>query len=205
MDTGRPTTRRSFILSTGSLAAGIGLGGAGDTFAQGLAGQELAPTPACRDGDEPTARQSEGPFYKLKSPERAALIEPGATGRPVELSGFVLTRRCRPVAHALVDLWHSDEKGDYDNAGFRYRGHQFTDADGRFRFRTIQPAAYTGRTRHYHVIVQSTGRRLLTTQLYFPNEPGNQRDGLFRRELLMRVAQAGDGLSARFDFVLDMR
>jgi hypothetical protein len=53
--------------------------------------------------------------------------------------------------------------------------------------------------------VQSTGRRLLTTQLYFPNEPGNRRDGLFRRELLMRTAQAGDGLSARFDFVLDVQ
>lgn len=199
MDTGQPTTRRAFILTSGSLATGIGFARA-SAFAQ-----ELAPTPVCRDGDEPTARQSEGPFYKPKSPERAELIEPGATGRPVQLSGFVLTPRCRPVAHALVDLWHADEKGDYDNAGFRYRGHQFTDADGRFRFRTIQPPAYTGRTRHYHVIVQSAGRRLLTTQLYFPNEPRNQRDGLFRRELLMRVAQAGDGLSARFDFVLDMQ
>jgi protocatechuate 3,4-dioxygenase beta subunit len=200
MDTGQPTTRRALILTASSLATGIGLARAGDAFAQ-----ELAPTPACHDGDEPTARQTEGPFYKLKSPERADLTEPGAAGRPVELSGFVLTRRCRPVARVLVDLWHADEKGDYDNAGFRYRGHQFTDADGRFRFRTIQPPAYSGRTRHYHVIVQSTGRRLLTTQLYFPNEPGNQRDGLYRRELLMRMAQAGDRLSARFDFVLDMR
>jgi hypothetical protein len=28
--------------------------------------------------------------------------------------------------------------------------------------------------------------------------------GLFRRELLMRVADAGDDLSGRFDFVLDI-
>jgi protocatechuate 3,4-dioxygenase beta subunit len=53
--------------------------------------------------------------------------------------------------------------------------------------------------------VQAPGSRLLTTQLYFPNEPANRRDPLFRRELLMRVADAGDGFAAKFDFVLDVR
>jgi protocatechuate 3,4-dioxygenase beta subunit len=117
----------------------------------------------------------------------------------------VLTRRCRPANGALVDLWHADDKGNYDNAGFQYRGHVYTGADGVFRFRTIMPAAYPGRTRHYHVKIQAPGSRLLTTQLYFPNQSGNQRDGLFRRELLMQVADAGYGLTARFNFVLDMR
>ena len=46
---------------------------------------------------------------------------------------------------------------------------------------------------------------MLTTQLYFPDEPTNRRDSLFRRELVMRIAEAPDGLAARFDFVLDMR
>ncbi len=55
---------------------------------------------------------------------------------------------------------------------------------------------YPGRTRHYHVKVQAPGSRLLTTQLYFPNEPANLRDGLFRRELLMEVADAGMGSPA---------
>jgi protocatechuate 3,4-dioxygenase beta subunit len=67
------------------------------------------------------------------------------------------------------------------------------------------PAVYTGRTRHYHVKVQASGSRLLTTQLYFPNEPANARDGLFSRELLMRVADAQDGLTGQFDFVLNIR
>jgi protocatechuate 3,4-dioxygenase beta subunit len=53
--------------------------------------------------------------------------------------------------------------------------------------------------------VQAPQQGVLTTQLYFPDEPTNRRDGLFRRELVMRVAEAGDALSARFDFVLDMR
>ena len=87
----------------------------------------------------------------------------------------------------MIDLWHADEKGEYDNTSFRYRGHVITGADGSFRFRTIVPAVYSGRTRHYHVKVQAPGSRLLTTQLYFPNEPANLRDGLFQRELLMRV------------------
>jgi protocatechuate 3,4-dioxygenase beta subunit len=167
--------------------------------------QPLQPTPQCRDGDAPTIRETEGPFFKPSSPRRTDLVEPASKARLVELNGQVLTRSCRPVAQALVDLWHADERGEYDNAGFRYRGHVFTDAEGRYRFRTILPALYIGRTRHYHVKVQAPQQRLLTTQLYFPDEPMNRRDGLFRRELLMRMAEAGDGLSARFDFVLDMR
>jgi protocatechuate 3,4-dioxygenase beta subunit len=200
MDLADRATRRRFLVTTGTLAAGVGLAGL-----DGALAQELEATPACHDGDEPTVRQTEGPFFKPRSPQRADLREPGMSGRVVELAGFVLTRRCKPVAGALVDLWHADDRGDYDNAGFRYRGHQFTDASGAFRFRTISPAVYPGRTRHYHVKVQNRGGRVLTTQLYFPDEPGNLRDGLFRRELLMRVADANDGLAARFDFVLDLR
>ena len=193
-------TRRSFLPTTGTLAAGFGYSSFEGAFAQ-----EFKPTPACHDGDAPTERQTEGPFFKPRSPERTDLREPGSSGRPVELAGHVLTRACRPVTRALVDLWHADDKGDYDNNGFRYRGHQYTDTDGVFRFRTIMPAIYTGRTRHYHLKVQAPDRPVLTTQLYFPDEPMNRRDGLFRRELLMRATQAGEGLSARFDFVLDMR
>jgi protocatechuate 3,4-dioxygenase beta subunit len=166
---------------------------------------ELPPTPRCHDGDEPTARQTDGPYFKPSSPERADLVESATKGRLVEITGQVLTRACRPVGSALLDLWHADESGEYDNKGFRYRGHLFTDGEGRYRFRTILPAIYPGRTRHYHVKVQAPQQPMLTTQLYFPDEPTNRRDGLFRRELVMRMAEAGDGLSARFDFVLDMR
>jgi len=191
-------TRRRFLLAAGSLTASLG-------FAHDGEAQELAPTPACDDSSAATPRQDEGPFFKPRSPERVDLREQGAAGRPVELSGLVLTRRCRPLAGAVVDLWHADDKGAYDTTGFRYRGHLVTGSDGAFRFRTIMPALYTGRTRHYHFKVQAPGSRLLTTQLYFPNEAENRRDHLFRRELLMRVADAGDGLAARFDFVLDIR
>ena len=191
-------TRRRFLVAAGSLTAALG-------FAREGEAQELAPTPACDDHGAATLRQGEGPFFKPLSPERADLREQGAPGRPVELSGLVLTRRCRPLVGAVVDLWHADDKGVYDTAGFSNRGHLVTGSDGAFRFRTIMPAVYSGRTRHYHFKVQAPGSRLLTTQLYFPNEPENRRDPLFRRELLMRTGEAGDGLAARFDFVLDIR
>jgi protocatechuate 3,4-dioxygenase beta subunit len=194
-------TRRGFLATTAG-AAGMAFGGAGLPPAFG---QTLTPTPECRDGDEPTIRQTEGPFYKPSSPQRADLREPNLRGRSVELSGVVLTRACRPVAGALLDLWHADAEGHYDNEGFRCRGHVFADAQGRFRFLTIMPAVYPGRTRHYHVKVQAPQRPVLTTQLHFPGEAGNRRDGMFRRDLQMRTAAAGDGLAARFDFVLDMR
>lgn len=193
-------SRRRFLISGAAVAAGLAFDPRNAAQAQ-----SLPPTPECKDGDEPTIRQTEGPFYKPRSPQRADLREPGAAGKAVELSGVVLTRSCRPVAGALVDLWHADAQGEYDNKGFRFRGHIFADGEGRFRFLTIMPALYPGRTRHYHVKVQAPDRPILTTQLYFPGEPGNARDGLFRSALLMRVAEAGGGLAARFDFVLDLR
>ncbi len=163
---------------------------------------DLAPTPSCHDGDAPTRPEIEGPFFKPRSPLRSDLREPGLAGRPVELYGLVLTRACRPVENALVDLWHADDAGQYDKTGFRLRGHVFTDADGRYAFRTIVPGLYPGRTRHYHVKVQAPTRPVLTTQFYFPDEPRNRRDEFFHDELVMRVTAADDMLRARFDVVL---
>ena len=187
-------TRRHLL----SAAAALTIPGAAPAQA------ELPQTPACHDGDEPTVRQTDGPYFKPRSPERADLIEPGLAGRPLEVAGYVLDRKCRPVARALIDVWQADDSGAYDLKGFRLRGHLFADAAGRFDLRTIVPGIYTGRTRHIHVKVQAPGRPVLTTQLYFPDEPLNRADGLFRRELTMRVARADDRMLGRFDFVLDL-
>ena len=144
-----------------------------------------------------TEPQTEGPFFRPSSPLRKNLMEKDANGRLV-LTGTVLSAQCKPVANALLDFWHADEAGAYDNRGFRYRGHQFTDAQGRYRLETIVPAEYPGRARHLHVKVQAPGRRILTTQLYFPNQPGNTRDSLFSPDLVMQMKEAGQG---SFDFV----
>ncbi len=160
----------------------------------------LASPRTCTSG---TLSQTEGPYYTPSTPRRSDLREPDTGGEPTVLQGLVLTPDCRPVAGAVVDLWHCDEHGRYDNDGFRYRGHQFTDAAGAFRFETIRPGLYPGRTPHFHVKVQGRATRLLTTQLYFPDRPhDNIGDSIFREELLLRLNRAGDTWQARFDFVL---
>jgi protocatechuate 3,4-dioxygenase beta subunit len=191
---------RRLVLATGALAV-AGLVPLDEVLAQA----PLDPTPECHHGDAATLRQTEGPFFKPSSPERADLIEPGMAGQPLELVGFVLSRGCKPLSDAIVDIWQADDKGDYDNSGFRLRGHQRTDAEGRYRFRTIVPGAYEGRTRHIHVKVAPPAGRLLTTQLYFPGDEKNRKDGLFRSALLMRTAKNQGWLAGRFDFVLEAR
>jgi protocatechuate 3,4-dioxygenase beta subunit len=148
-----------------------------------------------------TPRQTEGPFFKTSSPQRKSLLEANSAGPRLVLAGVVMTPDCKPVPNALLDFWHSDEQGAYDNRGFRYRGHQHADAQGRYRLETIIPAEYPGRTRHIHVKVQAPRGRVLTTQIYFPGDPGNKRDGLYQPELEMKQAKAGEG---SFDFVVNV-
>ena len=162
----------------------------------------LAPTPECVDADDVTPTQTAGPYFKPNSPERSDLRS-GVSGTPLALSGTVVTTACQPVARALVDLWQADDAGSYDNSGFRLRGHVFTDDEGRYRFDTIVPGIYPGRTRHLHVKAQAPNGRVLTTQLYFPGEPQNTRDGIYREELLVTLDDAADGRTATFRFVLD--
>jgi protocatechuate 3,4-dioxygenase beta subunit len=184
---------------------GAGVFAAGSLFAieRGAAEGPLPATPACHDGDEVTLPQIEGPYFKPSSPERFELYEEGMAGQPIELAGLVLSRACKPLAGALLDFWQADAKGQYDNSGFRLRGHQFTDAEGRYRLRSVVPGLYPGRTRHIHVKVQPSGGRLLTTQLYFPGESKIRSDGLFRKALLVRTAKNAGWLAGRFDFVVD--
>jgi protocatechuate 3,4-dioxygenase beta subunit len=163
-------------------------------------------TPACRDGhqERPTPPSASGPYFKPNSPERGDFIEAGSDGHLITLEGRVLSRSCQPVAHVLLDLWHADQDGLYDDSGFRYRGHIYSDAQGHYRFHTIEPAVYPGRTRHFHLKVQAPGNPVLTTQLFFPGEPRNQGDNLFRPELLMNVSDTPNLMSAHFDFVVDV-
>ena len=164
--------------------------------------QTLPATPACEAPAARTQRQTEGPYFTPSSPLKRDLRGDGP-GDALVLSGFVLTRQCQPLSGALVDLWHADTGGQYDNAGYRFRGHQFTDAQGRYQFITRIPGFYPGRTRHFHVKVQAGKRAGLTTQLYFPDErAANQRDFIFHDSLLMQITGAQGGQVGRFDFVL---
>jgi protocatechuate 3,4-dioxygenase beta subunit len=192
-------SRREFL----KVAAGLSALAAGSRALDAAGqGRELRPTPSCPGSPAPTARQTEGPYFKPDSPLRASLLEPGIVGTQIVVTGMVLSTTCQPIARALIDVWHADDRGGYDNTGFRLRGHQFTDDQGRYRLETIVPGVYVGRTRHFHVKVQPPNRPVLTTQLYFPGEPGNASDPIFKRELVLRVRDVADGKTAAFDFVL---
>lgn len=166
---------------------------------------QLQPTAACGDeDDEATLAQTEGPFFTPNSPRRTSLREGGITGTLLVVEGLVVDTSCRPIAGVLVDFWHTDDAGEYDNVGYRLRGHQFTDSAGRYRLETIMPGVYTGRTRHIHVKVQAPNRPVLTTQLYFPGESQNARDGIFDESLVMEMSEAGGTKTGRFQFVLNI-
>lgn len=172
------------------------------------AGKIAVPTPECGDDDEPTPETTEGPFFKPRSPERRSLLEAGMAGTRIEVAGRVYGRGCRPLAGALLEFWHADAEGEYDLEGFRCRGHQFTDAAGRYQLTSVVPGLYPGRTRHFHVRVQapSAGAKagpILTTQLYFPGEARNRRDGIFLPELLMAIDDSRAPWRAGFHFLLD--
>jgi protocatechuate 3,4-dioxygenase beta subunit len=170
-----------------------------------------------------TPAQTEGPFYPVRMPADADadLLRNGALrythGQPVWLDGTVQDLAGRPVRGAQVEIWQCDEQGHYAHPGdgdrqdpaFQGFGRVAVAADGSYRFRTIRPAPYTGRTPHIHVKVRLGQRELLTTQLYVAGEPGNARDMLWRRldaddrrAVTVDFTPGTDGQHARFPLVL---
>ena len=168
--------------------------------------QLLAATPSIADDDEPTIAQAEGPYFTANSPERTNLREEGVVGTALTVAGFVVGLDATPIAAAQIEFWQADGDGVYDDEGYRLRGHQFTDDEGRFLLETIMPGLYPGRTRHIHVTVQAPGRDVLTTQLYFPNEPANAEDNIYDESLVLEIQPETleDGAEVGlFTFVLD--
>ncbi|MYU23865.1 carbohydrate-binding protein [Streptomyces sp. SID8352] len=185
------------LLATGGIALARDAVRSGD-------GRTLTPTPYCGTGGGLTREQMEGPYFKPNSPLRDNLTTAGKPGTALTISGFVFGRNCVPLANVLLDFWQADNGGNYDNVGFTFRGHQFTDANGAYKLTTIVPGLYPGRTRHMHVKLQAPGQRILTTQTYFPGEPRNSTDTIYDPALLMNVRTVGSGKEATFDFVLNV-
>ena len=205
--TRRTAQKLALALPAPLLAAALSGRSAGIVLAQSTAATStpvLAPTPACADDDdlEATVPQTEGPFYTPETPQRQSLLEPGMAGRKLVVSGYVYDTACQPIPGALLDFWQCDDAGVYDNVGYRLRGHQFADDEGRFVLETVVPGLYTGRTRHIHVKAQAPNQPVLTTQLYFPDEPANATDGIFDPALVMDMEDTADGEVAFFTFVL---
>ncbi len=161
---------------------------------------------AATDDAAETEDNMEGPFYKAGAPIRSVLLERGMAGTPLTVTGRVLNRHGHPLKGAMLDIWHADHTGTYDNAGFRLRGRLYTDDEGRYTLRTIKPLSYgeenDKRPAHIHVKASSGTWPVLTTQLYFKGDPWNRHDPAVRPSLIMAPRRESDGLAARFDFVL---
>lgn len=150
---------------------------------------------------ELTPSQGAGPFYPLwddiplgRDNDLVLLhnSDNPAQGTVSHITGTVFDKNEKPVKGALVELWHADSKGVYtyfQGAGpnpqadrhFAGIGQYLTGRNGRYRFRTIEPGLYPGRTRHFHWGITLPGQqRRFTTQTYWHGEPLNNQDGLYR-------------------------
>ncbi len=176
-------------------------------------------------GRRATPAQSEGPFYPVALPQDSDhdLLRNGALsypqGQSAWVEGNVSDLAGKPLAGAQVEIWQCDHAGHYHHPGdgnkadrrFQGFGRVTVGADGRYRFRTIRPAAYGSRTPHIHVKVRLGQHELLTTQLYVTDDPGNPRDFLWRRlneadraALTVPFTPGSDGLRASFPIVVDV-
>lgn len=176
-----------------------------------------------------TPAQTAGPFYPTELPldddndlTRVAGRPGVASGRLTELSGRVLDLNGHPIPDIRIEIWQCDANGRYRHPGdpgraapdenFQGHGHTRTDRAGRYRFRTIRPVPYPGRTPHIHIAVFAPQSEPFVTQLYVRGEARNSGDFLFnripaeRRQLVqaefLPAAVLGDELQAEFDLVL---
>jgi len=199
------------------------------TLLSGAAGTAAISTPAITVAAIPTPRQAAGPFFPdvLPPESDADLTQIGsgaaAQGEVIEVAGRVLGLDGRPISGAAVQLWQANTFGRYANTrdrssapldpNFQGYGVAMSDAEGFYRFRTIRPGLYTGRTRHLHFAAQGPGFEVFTTQMYFEGEPDNGADFLYRSlgdragALTTRFAlDAERGVPVgTFDFVVDGR
>lgn len=170
----------------------------------------------------PTPAQTEGPFYPVQLPADADadLLRNGTRnygrGQPAWVEGVVTDLGGEPLRGAQVEIWQCDHGGHYHHPGdggradpdFQGFGRVTVDGEGRYRFRTIRPVPYSGRTPHIHVKVRLGRNELLTTQLYVEGDPHNERDFLWRRlgedrRLVTVPFVAGsEGVRARFPIVV---
>lgn len=152
-----------------------------------------------------TPAQTEGPYYTPNTPQRASLVEPDITGTPLLVTGQVLNQNCEPIAGVKLDFWQTDGQGQYDNVGYRMRGHQFTGENGNYALETVVPGAYPGRTPHIHVkVLGPSGDEWLTTQIYLPGVSDQVADGIYREDLLAENLEPGENEQrrVRFNFIV---
>jgi protocatechuate 3,4-dioxygenase, beta subunit len=206
--------RRSLVIKAAVVSASV-------SIPRGLIAAELVPTPG----------QTEGPFYPIEFPPdmdndlvKVTGQATQAVGQVIHIWGRVLDTRGQPRPGSVVEIWQCDAKGIYRHprAGgqgridqaFQGYGRTSVDEKGQYRFRTIRPVPYPGRTPHIHFAVHVPGQGRLVTQMYIEGEPLNARDGVLNSirdpqarlsvivPLASRQSPEPGALHGRFDIVV---
>jgi len=206
------------------MAASLGFIGCGQpTIARVPASQIPAPINAA-DGADRCIQTTpdlfgEGPFYTQNPPviENAVLAPMQEPGERMVITGRLFNLDCsRILPNTMIDVWHANAAGQYDNAGHNLRGQTLTDDQGFYRFETVKPGKYLNglrfRPAHIHFKITPPGFQTLTTQLYFEGDPDlsadmattTDRPGFEARERIIPLSTALDGkLEGVFDIVVN--
>jgi protocatechuate 3,4-dioxygenase beta subunit len=201
-------SRRQAFAGFGSISVGALIAACSDDDDAGEGASRFDDAATCRQ----TAEETEGPFYFDVDKIRSDIRE-DREGVPLRLGVRVRdAAECKPIANAVVDVWHCDAEGSYSEQPETYcRGAQVTNREGIAEITTVYPGWYPGRTVHIHGKVHLDSRTVLTTQFYFDDEvsasvfiedpyPGesnrdvyNDSDDLYRRELELTLSKERDG------------
>lgn len=144
---------------------------------------ESEATPNRFTGDCETTNDILGPFYRPQAPMRSDMIFSGLEGSRVQIKGTVYGPDCQTeLKDALVEIWHCDTEGTYDNNSddFRHRARQKTSKKGEYAFNTILPGKYLNgalyRPAHIHFRITAPGHKELVSQIYFQGDPHIEKD-----------------------------
>ena len=125
----------------------------------------------------------EGPFYTDNPPEivDGQLAGPNEPGDRLVITGRVSNLDCTEfIPDTIIDVWHTDDAGEYDNQGYHLRGKTTSNSQGFYMFETIHPGKYLNgasyRPSHIHIKITPPGFATLTTQLYFAGDPYIESD-----------------------------
>lgn len=172
MSSNNPDGRRKFLRNASLTALSVGL----------LSKVTQAETPSneIEGGCDPTTLDyyGEGPFYTQNPPDivNNQLAEANEPGTRIIISGVVRTLDCTQIIpNTIVDVWHANDPGQYDNVGYNLRGKMLSNAQGFYMFETIMPGKYLNgavyRPSHIHYKITPPGFPTITTQLYFEGDP----------------------------------
>ena len=193
-----PITRRNFLGKTAGTAGMLTLAGLSTKIAMAESDTTKNDDFIYGKEDIPFIGMTEdGPLYPpMEIPWVSDLTTKGigndrAKGITLYLFGRILSRQGQPLENAVVEIWHTDIKGNYKHPrgwgqddldpNFGYFGKVRTNKEGYYFFKTIRPRWYflsglpgsdhkgIPRAAHIHIKMRHIDHGVLTTEAYFDN------------------------------------